>query len=74
MWQKALAVLLEAYAPCTAFVDSTHQFTTGDIAAMLSAHTGESIDQAELAKTLESRGFSYVRTGDLTLEWLMRQQ
>lgn len=72
MWQEALAVFLESYLPVFDLESSTHQFSTGEILAMLAKHTGEDIAIADLTKTLNDRGFKYIRTGDITLEWLMK--
>ena len=74
MWQEALATLLESYSPCSDLKESTHQFSTGDIQLMLSQHTGGSVNAEELVKTLKDRGFIYIRTGDLSLEWIMVQK
>lgn len=73
MWQEALAIFLESYCPTDNLQDSTHQFTTNEICMMLEKHSGGIIEKADLVRTLSDKGFKYIRTGDLTLEWLMIQ-
>lgn len=73
MWQEALTIFLETYSPTDSMQESTHQFTTNEICTMLERHAGGIIEKPELVKTLSDKGFKYIRTGDLTLEWLMVQ-
>lgn len=73
MWQDALEILLDGYVPANSIADSTHQFSTEEITSILSSHTGEMPHHKEIAETLERRGFKYMRTGDICMEWLFHK-
>jgi transposase len=73
MWQESLSTFLQNLTPATSLADSTHQYSTSEIAQLLSTHTGEEINLQELFTSLTQRGFTYTKTGELTLEWIMKE-
>jgi predicted RNA methylase len=73
MWTDALTVFLDNYEPVKDIVYSTHQFSTHEIVQTLVKHTGEDVSTIEVVETLTKMGYTYMRTGEMDMEWLFKQ-
>lgn len=79
----ALTQLLDPYEPVKLEKEADKQFTTKEIIAALEMHYGVPQGDTDfttlnagklIVDELNRRGFIYVNTGDLQLQWLMKKK
>jgi hypothetical protein len=73
MWQQALDTFLRYYSPCNTVDESTHQFSTSQLYAMLEQHCGGNMTIEQMTEYLAQKEFKFEYTAEMQFEWLFKE-